>query len=608
MSKTVTPVVMSDDGNRHESMQDGEVLPVSSVPISTNRQNLLETDATGLLLTGEGIVSQLDHNAIVTAVDGKLYLKLKNMVSPEDQVLKVVENLVRADISLEFNQADSKLTLRGKDRAVISEMVLPIIPGIPVEMEVLENYVPPKPEGFVENPYKRGTYLHIRYRQGDGKEIDTYVDFSKLKYDPGKGIDIDGKTINVDIKPGGGLKFDECCAAAGCVCPSPLVVDKEAVAELLVSDKDNVLTVTKDGEVTAEIRLIYDATTRTVSLVGKNDAPLGQATITLPEIPGIPTAADFVDDPIGYPSGRYLFLQFRLTDGTTKDLYLNVSPLVDVFTGGDGIIVNGNVINVDYNETLRIIEGQLAVYVSKLIALDDEFMYVSKNRINTQIGLALNNRTLTLTGVNAAPVATVELPKDDAAQPIGADWLKEFTPADGGETGTYLRLHYAESSGLGDFLINFNPVVFLPGDGLIEKDDKAIINLPENGPFKFTAKGELDLAMPNLVNKSEDNALQVSPVDGKLYVKDTGLSAEKLGSGLTVDKTSGELQLKLADVIQDNVGLTVKDGKIGIDMDALAKLISDKIVAPVSADTGNALQAGTDGKPYFPSDWGNLQG
>lgn len=608
MSKVATPVVMSDDGDRHEPMSDGEVLPVASIPISTNRQNLLETDATGLLLTGEDIVSKLDYNPLTVGVDNKVYFKTKAMLSPEDKVLKVVENLVRADITLEYDKADSKLTLYGKDRTVISEMVLPIIPGIPVEMEVLENYVPPKPEGFVENPYKRGTYLHIRYRTGDGKEIDTYVDFSKLKYESGKGINIDGKTINVDIKPGGGLKFDECCSASGCVCPAPLAVDGEAVSELLVSDKDNVLVITKDGQVATEIRLSYDATTRTISLLGKNDAPLGNATITLPEIPGLPTGADFVDDPVGYPAGRYLYLQFRLTDGSTKDLYLNVSPLVDVFTGGDGIIVNGNVINVDYNETLRIIEGQLAVYVSKLIALDDEFLYVSKNRINAQIGLVLNNRTLTLTGINDAPVVAVELPKDDAAQPIGADWLKEFTPADGGETGTYLRLHYAETSGLGDFLINFNPVVFVPGRGLVDKDDKAEINLPENGPFKFTGKDELDLDMPQLVNKNDDNALQVSPVDGKLYVKDTGLSAEKLGSGLTVDKTTGELQVKLADVIQDNTGLAVKDGKLGIDLEALAKLISDKITAPVSADAGNALQTGADGKPYFPSDWGNLQG
>lgn len=607
MSKTVTPVVMSDDGNRHESMQDGEVLPVSSVPISTSRQNLLEIDATGLLLTGEGIVSQLDHNGIIVGVDGKLYFKTKNIISPEDQVLKVVENLVRADISLEFNQADSKLILRGKDRAVISEMVLPIIPGIPVQMEVLENYVPPKPDGFVENPYKRGTYLHIRYRQGDGKEIDTYVDLSKLKYDAGNGIVIDGKTINVGLKPGGGLKFDTCCAVDGCACPGLLMVDSEVVAASLVSEKDKVLLI-KDGEIVSELRLAYDATSRTISLLGKNDVPLGDATITLPEIPGIPTAAEFVDDPLGYPAGRYLYLQFRLADGTPKDLYLNVSPLVDVFTGGDGIVVNGNVINVNYNDTLRIIEGQLAVYVSRLIALDDSFLYVAKNRINAQIGLVLNGRTLTLTGINDAPVMAVELPKDEGARPIGSDWLKEYTPDGGGDTGTYLRLHYDDATGLSDFLINFNPVLFRPGQGLIEKDGKVIINLPENGPFKFTAKDELDLILLNLVNKSDDNALQVSSVDGKLYVKSSGLSAEKLGDGLAVDKTSGDLQLKLAEVVQDNVGLVVKDGKLGIDMDALAKLISDKINAPVSADAGNALRTGTDNRPYFPADWGTLQG
>lgn len=97
MSKLVVPVVMNDDGSRHEPLAEGEALVVSAVPVSTDRRNLLETDDTGLLLTGDMLVSQDENNPIINNVDGKLYLRAADMLSPENKALKVADNLLSVD-------------------------------------------------------------------------------------------------------------------------------------------------------------------------------------------------------------------------------------------------------------------------------------------------------------------------------------------------------------------------------------------------------------------------------------------------------------------------------------------------------------------------------
>lgn len=131
MSKSVTPVVLNDDGSRHEPLGEGEVLDVGAIPVSTNRRNLLETDDTGILLTGDMLVSLLEHNPIIINVDGRLYFRTGQMLSPDDKVLSVSDNLLQAVLSLDFDQDNSRLVLLGKDNTVISEVTLAVVPKLP---------------------------------------------------------------------------------------------------------------------------------------------------------------------------------------------------------------------------------------------------------------------------------------------------------------------------------------------------------------------------------------------------------------------------------------------------------------------------------------------
>lgn len=148
MSSTVTPVVVSTDGQRHEPMADGAVFAASAIPLSSDRQNALTTDATGVLLRPSDLLSQADR--VLTVIDGRL----------------------RAIASLSLDTATNQLNLLGVDNAVIASVRLPVVPGLPVVAEVLVNFAPPgKPSG---------TYMHLQFQMADGQLKDVYYDVAAL--------------------------------------------------------------------------------------------------------------------------------------------------------------------------------------------------------------------------------------------------------------------------------------------------------------------------------------------------------------------------------------------------------------------------------------------
>lgn len=811
MSKTVVPVVMSDDGTQHEPMAQGDVMPVSAVPVSTSKLNLLETDSTGLLLTGSGVVSELEHNAIITNTDGKLYLRLGKMLSPEDQVLKVSDNLMRADLSLEFDSATNTLSLLGKDKAVISEHVLPIISGVPTEMEVLRDYLPPKPAGFVENPYKKSTYLHIRYQAAGDKQVDAYVDLGKLLVTAGNGISVKDNVVSVEVAPGGGLTFNKGgCQSSDCTCSCPtpqLLVDMPIMAESLVDPKDRVV-VAEEGLIKTVLKLEYDAEKKVISLLGKNDVPIGEAALKFPDIPGLPTQADFVDNPIGYAPGKYLYLQFKLDTGQVKDLYMDVSELVDEYFGGKGIEIDAiKQVSIKADDTLRFVDGKVGVDPVGIIHADDAILTPKDGKLSTTLHTEFKDGNIYFTGRNGSPIAEVKIPWEDMnLRPTGFEWLLNFTPQEGGETGTYLRIHMNGPNGGEDYYINVNPIIakygkgLLPSDGTVNiivdaqgalsfnasnelvlqlrnglgvdsnklgiivddtspftfnsageielavenglsiaanrlgvsvppgsalgftankeldinvtqglvvtgnklgvavasdspftfnangemqlttgggfsvvnnnlnmlvstdgalkfnsnkelmldtelglsvkgnklnvsvdsespfafnsnnemklradnglavQDNKLRVALPiENSALKVNAKGELELEIASIISPASGNMLRTTDRDGKLYVQNPGLSSSSLGAGLLVNPESGDLTINASDIVDVSTGLQVdSNGKIGVDLDRLASLISSKITAPVSTDSGNVLKTGVDGKPYMAADLGSL--
>lgn len=615
MSKSVTPVVLSADGNRHEPMRDGEVFGVGTLPISTSRKNLIETDDTGILLTGQMLVSPLEHNPIIDNVDGKLYLRVARMLSPEDKVFKVSDNLLRADLSMRFDPDTSKLALLGKDNTVISEFTLPVAPGLPTVVEILQDFVPPKPDGFTENPYQKSTYLHMRFRTAENKSTDIYLDMSKLVdvYTGGRGIVVKNNEISVAIKDGSVLRFANDCNDPSCACPAPLDVDLPLLAEQLVSPDDTVIA-SRDGKIVTHLRLAFDSDKRTLTLLGKDDANLGEVTLPdaeLPEIPGLPVKVEFVNTPQGMAPGKYLHLVFQLADGKQKDLYIDVTELVDVYSSGDGIKIEDRVVSVDHDDTLQVSRGALGVKVPQLVLDGDKTLRVVGNKIETVIGLKYNaeTATLTLVGIDATPVAEVKIPAGIGI-PSSADFLLNYQPEGATKPGAYLRLHFDTVQGGHDLYLNVDPLidVYSEGSGISISDNVISVKLAEevDNPLVFNKIDKLTVDKYRLVSKMPDNALSVSEVDNKLYVKSGGLDKDSLGTGLVVGE-DGVARVDMRDLVAPGSGLDVGlDGLLRINVEELAGLLADKLKVGVSADSDNILTVGSDGKPYLPGDLGSL--
>lgn len=646
MSKAVTPVVLSDDGNRHEPMREGEVFAVSTLPISTSRQNLIETDATGILLTGEMLVSPLEHNPIINNVDGKLYMRVALMLSPEDKVFRVSDNLLRADVSMSFDPDTSKLSLRGKDNTVISEFTLPVAPGLPTVVEILQDYVPPKPEGFTENPYQKGTYLHMRFRTAEDKSTDIYLDMSKLVdvYTGGRGIIVKNNEVSVAIKDGSVLRFANDCEDPECACPAPLDVDLSLVAERITAPDDAVIAL-QDGKIVTNLRLDFDSDKQVISLRGKDDASLGEVTlpaagvklvfdaaqkiitlqdrdgnslgdvqlpeVELPEIPGLPVNVEFVDTPPNMAPGKYLHLVFQLAGGTQKDLYIDVTELVDVYSAGEGIKIADRVVSVDHDDTLQAVRGVLGVKVPQLVLDGDKTLRVIGNKIETVLGLRYDAETanLTLVGVDDATVAEVKIPAG-VGIPSSADFLLNYQPEGATKPGAYLRLHFDTAQGGKDLFLNVDPLVdvYKAGVGIDISDNVISVKLAEeaDNPLVFNELDKLTLDKARLVSKMPDNALSVSDVDNKLFVKDNGLGKDSLGAGLVVGE-DGIARVDMRELVTPGTGLDVgMDGKLRVDLEELADLLADKMKVGISADYDNILSVGSDGKPYLPGDLGSL--
>lgn len=123
-------------------------------------------------------------------------------------------------------------------------------------------------------------------------------------------------------------------------------------AAALVKANDELLSLTDDGKIQANIELAYDTTTGKLDLIGQDGATV-VGTVTIPSsISMLENVALVVNpvDPDGDGSatltGTYLDFDFRLADNSAKQILVNVTDLIDVYTPGDGVKVEGKVISL----------------------------------------------------------------------------------------------------------------------------------------------------------------------------------------------------------------------------------------------------------------------
>lgn len=199
MNKYFTPLALSEAGDKHLPAVRGSALDPALLPLSAAEGNLLKLEEDGFAVTADGLVSLQEPNALVKNFDGKLRVDATKLV--DGNVFTVTENMVGMTLKLTMNGDSNTLFLLGKDDAVVAQVVLPVVPGLPTVTEILDDFQPPKPNGYEENPYPEGTYFHWVFPLSNGETQDLYVNVTKLVdiYTSGRAIHIVDNVVSVNI-------------------------------------------------------------------------------------------------------------------------------------------------------------------------------------------------------------------------------------------------------------------------------------------------------------------------------------------------------------------------------------------------------------------------
>lgn len=203
----------------------------------------------------------------------------------------------------------------------------------------------------------------------------------------------------------------------------------------------NALEVAPDSALRVTLGLELDSDTGKLALTGPDGAVLGE--VKLPAQAGLPVMAELLPDytppaqdmdgvltPL--PEGTYLHLQFKLSDGSRKDLYMNVQQLVDVYRAGFGIEIADNTVSV---KTADLLDSH-----EKLIA-------VKSGKLRTTASLAFDgaSETLQLLGVNNALIAEAHVPFS-IGRPLDIEYVRDLE-IDGYPKADYLKFTYATVDG-----------------------------------------------------------------------------------------------------------------------------------------------------------------
>ena len=123
-----------------------------------------------------------------------------------------------------------------------------------------------------------------------------------------------------------------------------LFVDVPAVDFTNAVKADDQILSVADNKIQSTFSGSYNPTTGELKLLGRDNVVLFTTTIMAQD--SVLEDVNLVVDPEGQDPGTYLKLTFRLQDGSNKTVYTNVTSLVDVYTGGNGIDVTGKSISV----------------------------------------------------------------------------------------------------------------------------------------------------------------------------------------------------------------------------------------------------------------------
>lgn len=222
---------------------------------------------------------------------------------------------------------------------------------------------------------------------------------------------VDGSTIVVNKETG--VMSVASAALVQYVGQESIAVSKEAEGKKTISLKlnaaDKVLTQTTDG-LLANISMTWDKANG-LKLIGKNGA----------EIATVP-AGDFIKDgmlenvtleknPVGQTAGTYLHFVFN-TNAEKTDIYVNVTELIDIYTGSNGVQVSGKNISAvkDSSSESFLSIGASGIKVSGVqdaINTAKQGVQTAIDKVESSVGLAEDGSHVKTTGNYTKNATTV---------------------------------------------------------------------------------------------------------------------------------------------------------------------------------------------------------
>ena len=539
------PLVHDESTGQHRPLPDGAALEAASLPVSREQGNTIVVrddglfvrllslqqgnlvrygNDLGLFLDANDLLSNEANNVLaVSPVDGKILLDRSELglIVSEDS-----GNLIHAGTdggsllrSNDLLSADEKNSLTtGKDNLLFVQVVSPEEGNVLVADKNNGHSALLKPASLVSNDA--------------GNKLSLGLD-GLLVLQTASLVSADAENTLRDQN--------------GLYVPPTKAVD-------LVAPNNELLFITPDGKVAASVDIQYDVQTGKFDLLG----PAGDvvATVTIPSSVSALKGVTIEKDPQGQPAGTYMHFVFLLADGSLTSLYVNISTLIDVYTGGDGIAVSDNKISVMLatgGGLMLDLDKKLAVNLTEILSEDEDNALI----------LGQDGKFYVAVPPEFQPEASYGISIID---------------------GNKFAVRVLDHAGL-----------TFDADGRLMVEMMDLVSEEAGNSLILDATNKLYVAAPALplvVSADPKNAI-IAGSDGGAYLNGTQVLSALDGNMLVPD-VDGDLYLGAEYVISadaDNLLVAGSDKKLFV-----------KKFSVVSTDTGNLITAGTDGGAFLSVD------
>lgn len=393
MANNLTPIVYDAASREHKPANVGDHLNPAFIAVDTGTGNLLQNRPdNGLRVEAADFVSPTSGNMLTASADGKLYVSMggggdDNTLSKEDgnylrygndKGLYVGgEDILSNDTANNLIHTDGS----GKKRIILTK-------------EDLENAgigggsdVKPDVDQLKIDVRELRTETNTLQRQVE-KNTDAITDIKTNLLDlPNMRRDINTNTTDIaslkrDLQDIVIVSTDrDNVLTEGRDDGAYLdkrdiikVVEDAGITKVdvrdLINSGDPLLT-TRNDKLVSGLSLQYNAASGRVDILGVHGNSI--ASTVIPTAVTMLKSVSIVENPIGQPAGTYIRFQFQLQDGSTTDIYLNVTKLAQFYTAGDGIhITTDGVVSVDPDRIEEIVTDAIEDGDINLVSTDKD--------------------------------------------------------------------------------------------------------------------------------------------------------------------------------------------------------------------------------------------